>query len=140
MAILLDASAILAAADTADLNHETARAWFAAADEPLLVGALTLAEADHVLQRELGSTAVQALLAAIAAGGIRVVPPTDADLARAAQLLVAAAEHRPRLADALLVAAAERLHVHRVASFDRRPLAVLAPRGPRGERLLTLEP
>ena len=38
------------------------------------------------------------------------------------------------------VAAAERLGVRRVATFDRRPLAVLAPRGPRGERLLDFEP
>jgi predicted nucleic acid-binding protein len=39
-----------------------------------------------------------------------------------------AAEHRPRLADALMVAAAERLDVHRIATFDRRPIAVLRPR------------
>jgi len=140
MAILLDASAILAAADTADLNHAAARDWFARADEPLLVGALTLAEADHVLQRELGPAATLALVASCASGAVRVVGPTDGDLARAAVLLRAAAEHRPRLADALLVAAAERLGVRRVATFDRRPLAVLAPRGPRGERLLDLEP
>jgi predicted nucleic acid-binding protein len=140
MAILLDASAILAAADTADLNHVAARDWFARVDEPLLVGALTLAEADHVLQRELGPEAALALVASCTSGAVRVVAPTDGDLARAAALLHAAAEHRPRLADALLIAAAERLGVRRVATFDRRPLAVLAPRGPRGERLLDLEP
>jgi predicted nucleic acid-binding protein len=51
-----------------------------------------------------------------------------ADLARAAEHLEAAAEHRPRLADALLVAAAERLGVRRIATFDRRPVAVFRPR------------
>lgn len=140
MAVLLDASAILAAADTADLNHAAARAWFARVDEPLLIGALTLAEADHVLQRELGLPATLALLASIASGGIRVVPPTEADVEGAAELLAAAAEHRPRLSDALLIVAARRLGVRRVATFDRRPLAVLAPRGPRGDRLIDLEP
>ncbi|MFH0750737.1 MAG: PIN domain-containing protein [Chloroflexota bacterium] len=140
MAVLVDASAILAAADTADLNHAAARAWFARVDEPLLVGALTLAEADHILQRELGLAATLALLASCTSGAVRVVAPTDDDLERAAALLRAAAEHRPRLSDALLVAAAERLGVRRVATFDRRPLAVLMPRGPRGERLLDLEP
>jgi len=140
MAVLLDASAILAAADTADLNHAAARAWFERVDEPLLVGALTLAEADHVLSRELGLEASLALLASITSGALRVVAPTEADLERAAALMAAAAEHRPHLADALLVAAAERLGVRRVATFDRRPLAVLAPRGPRGERGLDLEP
>lgn len=140
MAILLDASAILAAADRADLNHVAAAAWFARVDEPLLIGALTLAEADHLLQRELGLPATLALVASLASGAVRVVAPTDGDIDRATTLLEAAAEHRPRLSDALLVAAAERLGVHRVATFDRRPLAVLAPRGLRGERLLDFEP
>jgi predicted nucleic acid-binding protein len=53
---------------------------------------------------------------------------SETDLRRAIELLEGAAEHRPRLADALLVAAAERLGVHRIATFDRRPIAVLRPR------------
>jgi predicted nucleic acid-binding protein len=140
MAVLLDVSAIVAAADTADLNHDAARAWFARVDEPLLLGALTLGEADHVLQRELGQPALLALVEALTSRGIRLVAPTDDDLVRAAALLVEHAEHRPGLSDALLIAAAARLGVRRIATFDRRPLAVLVPRGPRGERLLDLEP
>jgi predicted nucleic acid-binding protein len=128
VAILLDPSAVLAAADTADLNHPAAVAWFARADEPLLLGALGLADLDLLLQRELGAHATEALVSALVADAIRLVPPTREDLARARELMREAAEHKPRLADALLVAAAERLDVHRVASFDRRPLAVFRPR------------
>lgn len=140
MAVLLDASAILAAADTADLNHAAARTWFERVDEPLLIGALTLASVDHLLQRELGLPATLAVLDSVTSGAIRVVAPTHGDIARAAALLASFADARPSLSDALLVAAAERLGVRRVATFDRRPLAVLSPRGPRGERLLDLEP
>ena len=140
MAVLLDVSAIVAAADTADLNHDASRAWFGRVDEPLLLGALTLGEADHVLQLELGQPAALALVEAVTSGAIRVVAPTHEDIVRAAALLVEHAEHRPRLSDALLVAAAGRLGVHRIATFDRRPLAVLVPRGSRGELLLDLEP
>ncbi len=89
MAILLDASVVLAAADRADLNHAAAASWFARADEPLLIGALTLAEADHLLQRELGLAASLALVASVASGAIRIVAPTDGDLERAAALLAA---------------------------------------------------
>jgi predicted nucleic acid-binding protein len=128
VAVLLDASAVLAAADLADLNHAAAVAWFRRVDEPLLLGALTLADLDVLLQRELGAAASLALVRSVAGGAIRLVPPTAADLVRAAELLVESAEHRPRLADALLVAAAERLDVRRVATFDRRPLAVFRPR------------
>ena len=128
MAILLDASIVLAAADRADLNHAAALAWFGRADEPLLLGALTLAELDVLLQRELGVAATVALVQSITGGAIRLVSPSGTDLARAVELLEAAAEHRPRLADALLVAGAERLGVHRIATFDRRPIAVFRPR------------
>ena len=127
MAILLDTSAILAAADQADLNHGAAVAWFGRADEPLLLGALSLAELDVLLQRELGVEATLALIRSITSGGVRLVAPADADLDRAAEHLAAAAEHRPRLADAVLVATAERLGIRRIATFDRRPIAVFRP-------------
>jgi hypothetical protein len=128
MAILLDPSAVLAAADAADLNHRAAVAWFGRVDEPVLLGALGLGELDLLLRRELGPEASRALVASVVSGAIRVVAPTTEDLARAAELLAEADEHRPRLADALLVATAERLGVRRVATFDRRPLAVFRPR------------
>jgi predicted nucleic acid-binding protein len=137
LAILLDTSAVLAAADRADLNHEAAVAWFRRADEPLLLGALTLGELDVLLQRELGPTATLAVVESITGGVIRLVSPSAADLARGADLLREASEHRPRLADAVLVAIAERLDVRRVATFDRRPIAIFRPRH---VRALDLEP
>jgi predicted nucleic acid-binding protein len=128
MAILLDPSAVLAAADRADLNHGAALAWFRRADEPLFLSALSLGELDTLFQRELGEDATLALVRSITSGAIRLVTPTAGDLARAAALLEGAREHRPRLADAALVAIAERLRVHRIATFDRRPIAVFRPR------------
>jgi predicted nucleic acid-binding protein len=137
VAILLDASAIVAAADRSDLHHRAAVAWFARADEPLLLGALTLADLDVLLQRELGPAATSALLRTLTDGAIRLLAPTDADLARASELLAEAAEHAPRLTDAVLVATAERLGIRRVATFDRRPIAIFRPRH---VRALDLEP
>jgi predicted nucleic acid-binding protein len=137
VAILLDASAIVAAADTADLNHGAAVAWFRRADEPLLLGALTLGEVDVVLQRELGAEASLSVVEATVSGAVRLVAPTELDLARAGELLREAAEHRPRLADAILVATAERLGIRRIATFDRRPIAIFRPRHVRS---LDLEP
>ena len=137
MAVLLDGSAVLAAADQSDLNHRAALAWFGRVDEPLMIGALTLGEVDLLLQRELGLRATLALLESIGSGAVRVIAPTQADLARAAELLRETAEYRPRLADAVLVATAERLGITRVAVFDRRPIAVFRPRH---VRALDLEP
>jgi predicted nucleic acid-binding protein len=128
MAVLLDSSAVLAAADQSDLNHRSALAWFDQVDEPLMIGALNLAELDLLLQRELGLRASLALLKSITDGAIKVVAPTAADFARAAELMRETTEYRPRLTDAVLVATAERLRVTRVAAFDRHPLAIFRPR------------
>jgi predicted nucleic acid-binding protein len=137
MAVLLDSSAILAAADQSDLNHRAALAWFGRVNEPLMIGALTLGEVDLLLQRELGLRATLALLESIASGAVRVVAPTQVDLARAAELLRETMEYRPRLTDAVLVATAERLGITRVAAFDRRPIAIFRPRH---VRAMDLEP
>ena len=137
MAVLLDSSAILAAADQSDLNHRAALAWFGRVNEPLMIGALTLGEVDLLLQRELGLCATLALLESIASGAVRVVAPTQVDLARAAELLRETMEYRPRLTDAVLVATAERLGITRVAAFDRRPIAIFRPRH---VRAMDLEP
>jgi hypothetical protein len=136
VAALLDASFIVAAADASDINHAAAVRWLERVDEPLLIAGLSLADADAVLQRGLGPMATLALIEAIVSGAIRVVGPTEEDLSRAAVLMAEAEEHRPRLVDAVLVGTAERLGVRRLATFERRPIAVL--RGSR--RGLDLEP
>jgi len=137
MAVLLDSSAVLAAADQSDLNHRAALAWFGRNQEPLMIGALTLAELDLLLQRELGVRATFAILKSIESGAVKVVAPTLGDMTRAGELMREAVEYRPRLADAVLVATAERLGITRVAAFDRRPIAVFRPRH---VRALSLEP
>lgn len=128
MSALLDASLIVAAADASDLNHRAAVAWLERVDEPLLVGALTLADADHLLQRGLGQAAIASVIQAIVEGSVGIVSPTADDLARAVAMMAATADQRPRLVDAVLVATAERLGVRRIGTFDRRPLAVLRQR------------
>ncbi len=137
MAILLDTSAVLAAADQSDLNHRAALAWFGRVSEPLMIGALNLAELDLLLQRELGPRATFAFLNSIASGAIKVIAPTNEDLVRATELMRETLEYRPRLTDAVLVATAERLRVTRVAVFDRPPIAIFRPRH---VRALDLEP
>jgi predicted nucleic acid-binding protein len=73
MGALLDASLIVAAADLSDLNHDAAVGWLERVGEPLLVGALTLGEADLLLQRGLGPRATLALLDTVIAGAVRLV-------------------------------------------------------------------
>ena len=128
MAILLDVSAVVAAADADDLNHPAMLGWLDRVDEPLLTGTLTLAEIDHVLARALGPAASRAFVETIVAGGVRLVTPTEDDLSRALELLEESADAQPRLPEAVLASTAERLGVRRIATFDRRPIAIFRPR------------
>jgi predicted nucleic acid-binding protein len=127
VAILLDGSIVIAAADQADLHHAAALAWFNRVDEPLLLGALSLAELDLVLTRELGPKASEAVVHSVTGGGVRLVCPTDADLSRALELIAGVEEHRPRLTDGVLVATAERLGIRRIGTVARRPIAIFSP-------------
>ena len=129
MAILLDPSAVVAAADVADLNHRAAVAWFARVDEPLLLGALGLAELDLLLQRELGVAATEAVLQALVADAIRLVSPTRGG-PRARDGAHARGGGAPAAARGR---AAGRQRRSGSGSggwprFDRRPLAVFRPR------------
>jgi uncharacterized protein len=137
MAILLDGSIVIAAADQADLHHAAALAWFARVDEPLLLCALSLAELNLVVSRELGPKASEAVVRSVTGGGVRLVCPTDADLSRALELIAGVEEYRPRLADAVLVATAERLRIRRIGTVARRPIAIF---NPRHVRAFDLEP
>lgn len=128
MAILIDTSAVVAAADVDDLNHRAVVAWLERVDEPLLTTTLTLAEVDHVLARALGPAASRAFVRTLIDGGIRLVTPNETDLARALELIDEAAGLDPRLPEAVLVAIAERAAVRRIATFDRRPIAIYRPR------------
>jgi hypothetical protein len=77
--------------------------------------------------------------AAIAADELRVIEATPHDCWRMAELLTAYASLRPQVADACVIALAERLDVREVAALDRRDFGVVAPRRLRkGERLILL--
>ena len=141
MPVLLDASAILAAADTADLNHAAARAWFGAGPSRSWSARRRSARPTTSSSASSGQPAALALVDALTSGAHPGGQATHADLVRATALLRrgsrAPAAPRRRAARG----GGERLGVRRVATFDRRPMpAVLVPRGPRGERLVDLEP
>jgi len=135
---LLDASFLVAAADMSDVNHDAALRWLGRIDEPLLIAGPSLGDADALLQRGLGSDASRRLVDAIVEGSVGLVHPSVSDLVRGADLMASAAEYQPRLIDGVLIAMAERLGIHRIATFERRPLAVLVPSG--GGFWVDLEP
>jgi predicted nucleic acid-binding protein len=125
--ILVDTNVLVAAARTADTNHDAAARLLETLDEPLLVPPTVLAEVCYLLNEWGGPGVEVRFLRDIRPGGLQLAELTSADVARMADLVERYADLRLGGTDASLVAIAERLHIDRIATFDRRHFTVVRP-------------
>lgn len=125
--ILVDTNVLVAAARTADTNHDAAARLLKTLDEPLLVPPTVLAEVCYLLNEWGGPAAEVRFLRDIRPGGLQLAELTTADVARMAELVERYADLRLGGTDASLVAIAERLRIDRIATFDRRHFTVVRP-------------
>ena len=123
--ILVDTNVLVAAARTADTNHDAAARLLKSLDEPLLVPPTVLAEVCYLLNEWGGPGAEVRFLRDIRPGGLQLAELTTADVARMADLVERYANLRLGGTDASLVAIAERLRLDRIATFDRRHFTVV---------------
>ncbi|MEW5989777.1 MAG: PIN domain-containing protein [Chloroflexota bacterium] len=121
--ITLDTSAVVALLDADEAAHE--RVVEALRDErpPLLVPAAILCEVGYFVQRRLGTTAIAAFLEDLGEGQFRY-DPGETDLVRIRELVVRYADLPLGVADAAVVACAERSG-RRVMTLDRRDFEVV---------------
>jgi len=105
----------------------------------VIIPALVLAEVDYFLRDE--RAAMRKLVAEIFDPGTRYEfePAVPTDLVRALQLDAKFSALRLGLVDGLVAAVAERRHIYRILTTDRRDFAVLRV-GPRYERALVVVP
>jgi predicted nucleic acid-binding protein len=115
-------------ANQQDRHHARCMALFDDAPGPLLVPAPVLTEVCYLLERERGAQAEAGFLRSVRDDVFTLVALTAADLDRMADLVEAYADLPLGATDASVVAVAERLGVHQVASLDHRHFAVVRPR------------
>jgi predicted nucleic acid-binding protein len=125
--ILVDTNVIVAAARTADTNHDAAARLLETLDEPLLVPPTVLAEVRYLLNEWGGPGVEVRFLRDFRPGGLQLAELTTADVVRIADLFERYADLRLGGTDASLVAIAERLRLDRIATFDRRHFTVVRP-------------
>ena len=113
--ITLDTSAVFALANRRDPQHTRAKVLFLADRGPHLVPAGILAEVGYLLEARLGATAVLRFLESLAAD--LTLDCGEDDLRRVAELIERYADLPLGLADACVVACAER-HGGAVLAFD----------------------
>jgi predicted nucleic acid-binding protein len=129
MALICDTGAVYALYDADDVHHTAAKAVVAGEAGPLFLPLVLLAEIDYLLTTRLGIDAALDFLASIESGAFSLVAPSTEDLARCRELILQYRGLALGLADATVVATAERLKIHRVFTVDQRHFRAIQPLG-----------
>jgi predicted nucleic acid-binding protein len=123
---LVDTGPLVALFDPQDPDHDLCRKALAKLSGPLLTTVAVLTEAFHLLEPDsLGADNLRRFLVQ---GGLLPWFFDDAGLDRALTLMDEYRKQPMDLADASIVAAAERLKVRRIFTLDRRDFRVYRPR------------
>ncbi len=125
MAIIADSGAVYALYDRRDAFHARLRAALEKARDLIVLPAPTLGEIDYLLRVRLGNHAVLRFLEDIQEGAFVVEAVTLADLRRCAALIRKYDNLDLGLADASVVAVAERYDTDRILTVDHRDFRVI---------------
>jgi predicted nucleic acid-binding protein len=125
--ITLDTSGVLAALNRADPDHGSARRALESERGPLIVPAGILAEAGYMVEADLGAAVLRRFVADLA-DGFYELDCGEGDFERVGALLDRYADLKLGLADACVIACAER-HAGRVLTFDHRDFIPVAREG-----------
>lgn len=118
----------MAYVDAGDPAHAPSLALLAGHPGRLIVPALVVAEAAHLIARRTGQRAEVRFLGDLAAGDFTVEPVHAMDWERIAELVARYRDMRLGTIDASVVATAERLGITAIATLDRRHFSVVRPR------------
>jgi uncharacterized protein len=124
--IVVDTSIIVAYMNAADDLHELVSSWLDGADDDLATTPLIIAEVDHLVSARGGPAALRALRADLLAGAY-IVEWWAAALSLTVSVAEQYADTNLGLADASLVALAERLGTTDVATLDERHFRAVRP-------------
>ena len=129
MALICDTGAVFALYDADDAHHAAARDTIAAEPGPLFLPIILLAEIDYLLTTRLGPEAALDFLDSVIQGAFALIVPSPDDLASCRELMHQYRDLGVGLADASVMATAERLRVGRIFTLDERHFRAVQPRG-----------
>jgi predicted nucleic acid-binding protein len=133
---LVDTGILYALADRKDKWHLRSARFIAEFAGRLVVPSTVLPETCYLLNTCIGQAAEIAFIRAVIDRELVVEQVTAADLARAAEVMIAYADANIGMVDASLVAVAERLKLTKILTTDRRHFAMIKPRHCKGFQLL----
>jgi uncharacterized protein len=127
MALICDTSGIFALYDADDAHHSAVNAAVEAEPGPLFLPTILLAEIDYLFSTRLGQNASLDFLESVEQSAFILVPFMPEDLVRCRGLLSQYRNLKIGIADASVVATAERLNILRLLTFDERHFRVIKP-------------
>lgn len=136
MAIIADSGAVYGLYDRRDGFHGRLRSAVETARDLIVLPAPILGEIDYLLRLRLGNAALLRFLADIQEGAFAIESVTMADLLRCTALIEKYGDLDLGLADASVVALAERLGTDRILTVDQRDFRVVRSSRGRPFRLL----
>ena len=129
MALICDTSGVYSLYDADDAGYAATTSVVESETGPLLLPVILLAEIDYLLHSRLGADAAFQFPEAVEQQDFTLVPLMAPDLARCRELLTQYRDLEIGLADATIVAAAERLAIPRLLTQDQRHFRAIQPRG-----------
>lgn len=125
--LIVDTGPLVALLNRHDRDHERCARLLESHPGELLVTPYVLTEACYLVARHVSPTAEINLVLAVAAGDLTQVDCTTDDLARMADLMLRYRDFPLGVADASVVALAERYQAKEVATLDRRHFHAVTP-------------
>jgi predicted nucleic acid-binding protein len=125
MALIADSGGIYGLYDASDRKHKAIRRAFDAEPGLVVIPMPVLSEIDYLLRKRLGVSAELDFIQDIQSGAFTLEPCLSQDLARSATLIESYRELDLGLADACVIACAERLNVLRILTVDERHFRVV---------------
>ena len=125
MAAVADSGAIYGLYNRRDRHHRALRAAIANELGAILIPTAILSEIDYLIVAKLGLGAELDLLDDILAGAFTLEPFTAADVRRSRELIEQYSTLNIGLADAAVMATAERLGIRRILTVDERHFRVV---------------
>ena len=125
MPLLVDTGILFALADRKDAWHKRVRGYLESHPDTLLAPVTILPEVAYLLRNRIGAHAERAFAASLGDGELAIEDLTRKDWKRTEELM--AAYEILGFVDASVIAIAERLKLHALATTDRRDFSIVRP-------------
>jgi len=133
MTVVADSGALYALYDADDKHHSAVLRAVREEKGSIIVPSVILGEVDYLLREFLGIDAELDFVDAIISGAYALEQLTAADVKRSRELIATYRDLDLGLADAGVIATAERLGVFRILTVDERDFRAVKPRAYSGE-------